>query len=344
MDKRSVEKMQKVLLIGAGTMGTVHAEAYAQMDNAELVGIVDSNKDRVNELAKKINITAFYTYNDAMEKLETVDVIDVCLPTYFHKEYVKKAADDGKHVICEKPLARDLKEAKEIITYCNKKNVKLFVGHVVRFFPEYQKAKALLEEDAIGKPAVIRTSRGGVFPTGWSDWYSDFQKSGGLVLDLMIHDFDYLRWCFGEVTRVYAKRISNCEDLRLDYALVTLRFESGVIAHLEGTWAHEGFASKFEFSGTKGIIDYDSTKAVPITAVARTKREGTQGVAVPESPLKENPYFLELKHFLTCIETGESPLVTSEDAYKAMEVAFAAIESVKSGKPVILKHTNVQYQ
>jgi UDP-N-acetylglucosamine 3-dehydrogenase len=336
--------MQNVLLIGAGTMGIVHAEAYSEMDNAQLVGIVDSNKDKVYELAEKVGTSAFYTFDDAMEKLENIDVIDICLPTYFHKKYVKLAADAGKHVICEKPLARDLEEAREMITYCREKNVKLFVGHVVRFFPEYQKAKALLEAGAIGKPAVVRTSRGGSFPTGWSDWYADYQKSGGLVLDLLIHDFDYLRWCFGEVVRVYAKRISNCEDLRLDYALVTLRFENGVIAHVEGTWAHEGFASKFEFSGTKGIIDYDSTKAVPITSLVRTKYKRSVGVAVPESPLKKNPYFLELEHFLSCIETGDIPLVTSEDAYKAMEIAFAALQSIETGKPVTLNHLSMQYR
>ncbi|NNU88079.1 Gfo/Idh/MocA family oxidoreductase [Geobacillus sp. MR] len=334
--------MQKVLLIGAGTMGKVHAKAYSEMDKAQLVGIVDSNQDKANELAEEVGTAAFYTFDEAMEKLKNIDVIDICLPTYFHKEYVKRAADAGKHVICEKPLARDLQEAREMITYCREKNVNLFVGHVVRFFPEYQKAKALLETGAIGKPAVVRTSRGGAFPTGWSDWYADFQKSGGLVLDLLIHDFDYLRWCFGEVERVYAKRISPREDLRLDYALVTLRFKNGVIAHVEGTWAHDGFAYKFEISGTKGIVDCDSTKAVPITTMVRTSDEGTAGVPVPESPLKKNPYFLELEHFLSCIETGDTPLVTSEDAYKAMEIAFAALQSIETGKPVTLNYSNVQ--
>jgi predicted dehydrogenase len=268
--------------------------------------------------------------------LDKIEIVDICLPTYLHKDFVKKVADLGKHIICEKPLARSLVDAREMIDYCKEKNVQLFVGHVLRFFPEYVRAKELVDSEKLGPIGVVRTSRGGIFPTGWNDWYADYQKSGGLTLDMVIHDFDFLRWCFGEVERVYAKGLLGREFSRLDYSLVTLRFKNGVIAHVEGTWAHEGFAMKFEIAGKEGIVDFDSSKTKPLLTVSRKKELGISGVAVPESPLKENPYYLELMHFLECIESGNSALVTAEDAYKAMEISLAALLSIETGKPVTL--------
>jgi len=330
--------MHHVLVIGAGTMGSVHAKGYASMENVKLVGIADIRQEVVRPLAESLGTQAFSTYEEAIAALERVDIVDICLPTYMHKTYVKRAADAGKHIICEKPLARNLEDAREMIQYCQERNVKLFVGHVLRFFHEYENAKQLVDDGAIGQTAVVRTTRGGMFPTAWNDWYADVKNSGGLILDMIIHDFDFLRWCYGEVERVYAKSMIGRTFARMEYALVTLRFTSGVIAHVEGTWAHTGFSMKFELGGDKGLIDYDSAKAKPLIAQFRQQKEGQGGVAVPESPLKENPYFLELKHFLTCIERDENPIVSAEDAYKAMEIALAALESIETGKAVTLNH------
>ncbi|MFE7060795.1 Gfo/Idh/MocA family protein [Sutcliffiella sp. NPDC057660] len=333
--------MINTLVIGAGTMGGVHADAYGKLDNVNLVGIVDADFARASQLAEKVGTKAFHTYEEAVEGLEAIDAVSICIPTPLHKEYLMKAADDGKHVICEKPLARTLSDAREMITYCKNKGVKLFVGHVVRFFPEYVKAKKLLETDKIGSPAVIRTTRGGAFPNASNDWYADFNTSGGLVLDLLIHDFDYLRWCFGEVERVYAKSSKGRVISKTEYALVTLRFKSGVIAHVEGTWAHQNFSTKFEFAGKEGIIEFDSSKIAPV--IASRKQSGVAGgVMVPESPLKDSPYLMELKHFIQCIHNGAEPIVTAEDAYKAMEISMAALESIETGKAIVLNDHKVK--
>ncbi|UUZ86204.1 Gfo/Idh/MocA family oxidoreductase [Paenibacillus sp. P26] len=328
--------MHHVLVIGAGTMGSVHAEAYAAMNHVKLVGIVDIRQEVAGKLADKLQTRVFGTVEEALEQSERIDVIDVCLPTYLHKEYVKKAAEAGKHVICEKPLARTLEDAQEMIEFCREKNVRLFVGHVLRFFPEYREAKKLVDQGAIGDAAVVRTTRGGGFPRAWNHWYADFQNSGGLVLDMIIHDFDFLRWCFGEVERVYAKSLLGRGHYDVDYALVTLRFVSGTIAHVEGTWAHDRFMMKFELAGKKGMIDFDSTSDRPLVSTSREVAGGSVGVAVPESPLKRSSYYLELEHFLSCLEKGSNPIVTAQDAYEAMRIALAALESIKTGKPVEL--------
>lgn len=330
--------MFHVVVIGAGTMASVHSQAYSNMDNVKLAGIVDIRKDKAEELASRLGAQAFESLDEALQALGRVDIIDVCVPTYLHKDYVLKAASLGKHVVCEKPLARNLEEAEEMIRVCKENGVRLFVGHVLRFFPEYTKAKALVDGGVIGDAAVIRTSRGGSFPVAWNNWYADINKSGGLLLDLIIHDIDFLRWVFGDVERVYAKGLMGREfEQSMDYALVTLRFRNGAIAHLEGSWAHTSFSMKFEIAGKTGVIDYDSSKDTPLASFSRSSSGGSAGVAVPESPLQENPYFRELKHFISCIESGAQSLVTAEDAYEAMRISLAAIESVQTGKPVTLQ-------
>jgi UDP-N-acetylglucosamine 3-dehydrogenase len=325
-----------VLVIGAGTMGTVHSNAYMAMENVNLVGIVDIRKEKADAVAGG-KVPTFTSFEEAISEVKDFDVVDVCLPTYLHKGYVLKGAGLGKHVVCEKPLARSLEDARDLIHTCKTQNVKLFVGHVLRFFPEYVQAKSVIDSGKIGKPGVVRTFRGGVFPTAWNDWYADFKNSGGLVLDMIIHDIDFLRWCFGEVERVYAKSLLGRGFARKDYDLLTIRFKNGVIAHVEGSWAHEGFSMTFEIAGDKGIIDYNSSKETPLFLRAQSTKEATSGgVAVPESPMRNNPYFYELEHFMHCIETDETPRVTPEDAYKAVEISLAALKSIETGQPVLL--------
>lgn len=329
--RKEVDCMQNVLLIGAGTMGMEHASSYYAMEDVHVVGIVDKSKEKASKIIGDHNTKVFPTLEEAVNNLEHIDVIDVCVPTFLHKEYVMKAADLGIDVLCEKPLAYTLEDAREMLDYCEKKNVKLFVGHVVRFFPQYAKAKEFVAKGAIGDIGVVRTRRGGNFPAGWTNWYSDDTKSGGVILDLIIHDFDFLRWTLGDVERVFAKGLP-----KLDYAIVTLVFKSGVIAHVEGSWVHQTFSTQFEFAGKSGIIEYDSLKDEPVFLSIKQSNGIESGVQVPQSPLKTSPYFIELQHFLKCLKTNETPIVTAEDAYKAMEISVAALQSLKTGLPVTL--------
>jgi predicted dehydrogenase len=210
------------------------------------------------------------------------------------------------------------------------------VGHVLRYFPEYRKAKELVDKGKVGRPAVVRCTRGGSFPRASQDWYAKYEMSGGLILDMIIHDFDFLRWCFGPVERVYAKGLLMKKLDHIDYALVTLRFKNGVIAHVEGSWAHPGgFGTKLEIAGDKGLIQFDSIQDAPLNLKVKDAKTGA-GVAVPESPLKESPYTLELKHFVNCVQNNKEPEITGDDALAALEVSLAAIESIKSGEVVTL--------
>lgn len=325
-----------VLLIGAGTMGSIHANAYTGIDGVQLAGIVDNCSSRGKRLAEQCRTRYFSTLEEASASLPAIDVIDICVPTFLHKAYVMKAADLNCHVICEKPLALTTADAEQMIDYCKQRGVRLFVGQVLRFFKEYRKAKEIVEAGRIGRLGMARTHRTGPFPQASMDWYADYSKSGGVLLDLMIHDFDFLRWCFGEVERVFAKGTHGRLLQQSDYALVTLRFKNGVIAHAEGSWSHPSFSMGFELAGSKGIVDYDSRESASVQYANRESASTSAGVAVPSSPLVKSPYQTEIEHFLQCLKQDLQPAVTAEEALKAVEISNAATASMKSGKPVII--------
>lgn len=325
----------KVGLIGAGTMGSTHADAYSVIENAELVAVADLVPERAQAIASRTGATI----RSASEIIAdpSIDVIDVCVPTYLHRDFVIQAAEAKKHVFCEKPMARTLTEAQEMQEACDKAGVKLAIGHVVRFFPEYIRAYQKVKNGEIGDVAFVRATRGGFpLPTAWQDWYANYEKSGGLVLDMIIHDFDYLRWLLGPVDRVFAKGTRGRDYNRLEYSLVTLKFKSGAIAHVEGSWVNSGgFHTRLEIAGTKGLIDFDSRKANPITLTVN-KQGGTPGVPVPASAWAESPYTTEIKNFINVLDGKDGIIVDGNEGYESLKVALAALESIETGKSVKL--------
>jgi predicted dehydrogenase len=325
--------MRKVALIGAGGMGSVHASCYPDIGNAQLVAVMDVRPEVASAAAEKYGAQA---YSDA-EKLFSeadFDTVDICTPTPSHIEYIRMAAAAGKAICCEKPFCRTIEECREAISICNKANVPLFVAHVLRWFPEFRRAKELVASGSVGEAAVIRTSRVSGHPGGWNDWFRDYSQSGGVVLDLSIHDLDWLLWTFGPVNHVFARGLGASREGVSDYALVTIRFKNGAIAHVEGSWAAPtGFAVSFEIAGDKGLLEF-SDKRVTTYGEAHWNADQSGVTESVSSPVKENPYLLELRSFYDCLETGTPFAVTPKEAMNAVALALAANESIKTGQPV----------
>lgn len=335
--------MVKIALVGAGGMGSMHAGCYADIPNATLVGVYDTRLSAAEELAGKHGARAYADF-DAMLSESGADVVDVCCPTPWHEEYVCRAAARAAEVglrgiAVEKPMARTVAECEKMTAACGAAGVPLFIAHVVRFSPEFALAKRQVESGAVGAPAAVRTRRGGAMPRGWNDWFANIEMSGGCILDLMVHDFDWMRWTFGEVERVFAKGLADTRLPQFDYALVTLRFASGAIGHVEGTWADPGgFKVAIEVAGDKGLLEYNFNQptAAPFQAALLGESGPRSGVALPESPIAVSPYLAELKHFVDCIEQGVQPSITPEDGTAAVRIACAALESIETGRTVTL--------
>lgn len=328
--------MLRVGIIGSGTMGHIHAESFAMCQDVRISSVYCIRPDSAVRLAEKYQAKVLVSSQELCNSPD-VDVVVVCTPTPSHAECTLSALKAGKHVFLEKPLARNLEEGQAILRAASKTKRKLMVGHVVRFAQEYVSTKELLDQGTIGSVGLVRTARRARFPIGSSDWYAEPEQSGGVILDMLIHDMDYLRWCFGEVKRIYARNLLPRIKDHVEYALITMRFQNGVIAHLEGSWAYEGdFHTAFEIAGRKGLINFHSLEATPLTVVMKQAPGGRERVAVPRPPVNESPYLLEVQHFLESIRNDSTPAVGAKEGYKALQIALAALESAVSGKPVSL--------
>jgi len=309
-------------------MGNVHARQYRKMKEVEL-GHVERNTQRSDKFVDKWEGETFEAF-DAL--LEWADVVDICLPTDIHKEFALKAIQAGKPVFLEKPVANNLAEATEIVEAAEAAKVPLMVGHVVRFFPEFALGRQMVLNGSVGKPAAIRTRRGGPTPKGSSGWFMDHSRSGGVLVDLAIHDFDWLRWTFGEVKFLYSRSLGAQTGTGPDYALTTLTFKTGAVAHVESTWMDPGgFRTYFDIAGSEGLLEFDSRK----TPALRTSTDGATAFDPSTAPL-EDPYYLELNGFLNAVRAGAEVPVTGRDALESLRLSLAAVESAKTGKVIYL--------
>jgi len=328
----------RVGIVGAGFMGTTHAAGWAET-GAEIVGFTAETATEAEPLALAYGARVF---PELQALIDAVDVVDVCTPTHLHHPIVLQAAAAGKHIICEKPLARHVAEAQEMVRACREAGVQLLVAHVVRFFPEYALAQAQVAGGAIGRPGVLRLTRGSYRPKKpVGNWFLDEAKSGGILMDLMIHDFDYARWIAGEVESVFARRVTATHpDAPVDYGLAILRHRSGALTHVAGAWAYPPptFRTGLEIAGDQGLIQFDSDMTAPITNLLR--RDGgadAPDVALPPSPTSESPYTTQIKEFYNALQGDGPSRVTAEDGLAAVQIAIAAMESVTSGKAVRLE-------
>lgn len=331
--------MIKIALVGAGSMAHRHIKGYSSIPDADVVAVYDLREEATRSISQSTTARAYSDF-DTMMSDEKPDLVDICVWTPAHGEYIKRSLTyQPKGILVEKPLARTSQEARTLADLCRHCSVNLYVGHVIRYFPEYAAAHDQVIDGSVGIPCAVRMRRGGPFPTGNRSWFGNFEMSGGVILDLLIHEFDWLRWTFGPVQRVYAKglaaRTGQPNMLARDYALVTLRFESGLLAHVEGTWADPGgFKNCFEVAGDEGILEYNFNQpAAPVLEIRLANEHCNSGSNIEN---EANPYQFELQDVLNNIKTGEPTRVSPDDAVEAILIAEAAIESVRTGRPVYL--------
>ena len=312
--------MIRVGVVGTGGMGSVHARHYAKMADVELIAF-DADAVKLDSFMERFQVRDAKSFE---EVLELVDAVDLCLPTDLHAEYGLRCLRAGKPVLIEKPLARTLQQGRELLEAAA--NAWLMPGQVVRYFREYAAAHKAVKSGVVGNPAAVRMRRGGLAPQGGVGWFMDHNRSGGVLLDLAVHEFDWLHWTFGPVESVFAQSVAK-NGHGPDYALAVLKFESGVVGHVEATWMDpSGFRAHFEVCGSGGMIEHDS-RNVP------TLRAHAGGKTVLESNLapEDDPFYNQLRHFADCVEGKVTPNVSAEDGFNAMAIGLAALESAQTG-------------
>ena len=349
--------MVKIGVIGAGFMGAMHSQCYALLPGAELTGIADIRKEKAEELAKKFNAVA---YKDAEELLKSdVDAVDICLPTYIHREWVVKAANFGKNVLCEKPIALSLEDADEMVNSAHKNDIIFMVAQVIRFWPEYIRLKEIKDSGELGKLLSLSLSRLSPLPTwGWENWLQFPEKSGSALFDLHIHDTDYLLYLLGKPKAVFSSgtKVNGGESYPVDrilssgwdggYSRIFSFFEyPDCPVSVEGGWDfvdvfpfRMAYVARFE----KGVVEYNTGYSKPFAIYTQGKAEYPKlGEDIPKvtdtsGNISElGGYYSEIKYFVECVEGKKKPtIVTPEDARESLALVFKELESAEKGEKI----------
>lgn len=322
-----------VALIGAGGIARFHLPAWAALGARVRIYAPD---DRAPGLAREFGGTAAGSREEA---IAGADVVDVCTPTDTHREIALAALTAGAHVLCEKPLALTAADAGVIASTARAAGLRLYPGHVVRFFPAYARLRELVSAGALGRVAVARFTRTGLYPT-WSPWFADPARSGGILVDQMIHDYDIARWLFGDVVRVHAHQRGHLTAPAPDGAVAVgtavLTHATGAITQVVGVWAPPDtpFRTTFHVAGTEGTAGHDSL-ASPGLRVTGGGRSGTGAEGIPSGDFGESPYAVQIREFAAAFTgNGPEPRVSARDGVAAVRIAEAAAESARTGRAV----------
>ncbi len=308
-----------VAVIGTGFWGKNHARNYREIENTNLVAICDVNPERAKAIANQYGVKA-YTDSAEMLKDPEIQAVSVCTWSIKLAEEALKCLNAGKHVLVEKPMATDTKQAQALIDTAKANGLHLTVGFLMRFIPGLQQIRQAVETKNIGELVSATAKR----VTQWPERIGDV----GVVKDTAIHDIDVMRFISGEdPVSVYAKMGSMRHRQFEDYAQIMLTYESGKTAFIESNWLTPYKIRALNVTGSEAImrLDYNSQELWIENA-----KESLQ----PRIPFEE-PLKAELKHFAECVTEKKTPMITGEDGYKALQIALASMES--SAKNTVIK-------
>lgn len=327
-------------LIGLGRMGRIYAGHLARRaPQAQLVHVSDVAEGLARQTADELNVPRWSRdYRDLLNDREVAAVF-VISPTSTHREVVVAAAEAGKAVFCEKPIALTLGETDAMLAAVRHHGVMLQAGFMRRYDAGYATARRQIQAGAIGTPTTFKSI--GRDPFCPDPAYARPSVSGGLILDMAIHDLDLARWLMGdEVTRVYTEgALLACPELEavgdIDNALVSLRFQGGAIGDVEVSRnAFYGYDVRTEVLGTDGALKIGYLQQTPVLLL---NREGVRHDIVPYIMERfGEAYLAQSIDFVERVRTGQEPGVTGRDARAALEIGLASDESYKRGRPVEL--------
>ncbi|MBI1176136.1 gfo/Idh/MocA family oxidoreductase [bacterium] len=339
--------MLNVGIVGLGYMAAMHIKAWRQVEGAEILAICNpSGRNLDGDLSSvfgnlasqedlKLDMKKVRAYSDYAAMLADPDIhiIDICSPTWAHHDQATSALASGVHVLLEKPVARTTKEAKRIVEASGHASHYLMPAMCLRFWPEWKMLKDAMDDGRYGKVLAARFRRVGPPPAWGKSHFHDGIKSGGALLDLHIHDVDFINWCFGKPKRVFSSGYSKFSG-SIDHVVSQFEVGNGAIVHAEGGWAMTpgfDFNMSYTVNFEKGTMDYDVARGPE--AVLKIYEEGKDPVVHKASAM--DGYLGEIRYFVDCVKEGKPPsLVTAADGLSAIEVCEAEEMSIRLHQPM----------
>jgi predicted dehydrogenase len=320
---------QKTVNIGMMSFAHMHAKSYArrvnQIANAKLVGIADEDSGRGDMMAKEYNSRYFGSYEELLSS--GIDAVIVGSENAKHRKLVEMAAEAGKHVLCEKPLATTMEDGRAMIEACRRNGVKLQAAFPVRYSPTMVELRAMIQAGQLGKVLSLCGTNRGINP---NSWFTDASLSGGgAVMDHTVHVVDLMRWLTGaEITEVYAEidNLINGKDYD-DVATLTFELSNGAFGSLDPSWSRpKSFPFwgdvTLEVVGTGGVVGIDTFAQVLQLYSDKDMRHSDQSWGADMD-------LALLMSFVNAVANDTPVDVTGEDGLAALEVTLAAYESAK---------------
>jgi predicted dehydrogenase len=318
----------RVGVVGCGGLGRREAQIAAELE--KLVAVADVNLESAEALADELKVKAYDDHRKMLEENE-LDCVLVVTPTYTHARITVDAAEAGAHVFCEKPMAITLEECDQMLEATERNNVKLMIGFVRRFQPNYREMRRRAVGGEIGEIRLIQSVRmGGRPPVGIGKWRLERAKVGGLH-SAYIHELDQMLWIGGDIGAVKAvANYGTFPDTDVEDSIwMCLEFKSGAIGALGSSQIYPIRWYELGVGGTKG-----SMKITGGTTSFQIKMHDGEGQTVT---LPDNDAFVEeLSHFFDCVRNDKEPIATGMDGRKSLQVVWAAFESVESGRTIYL--------
>jgi predicted dehydrogenase len=335
----------RIVLIGAGRAGRVHANSLVNhVSGGVLVGLVDSVQDTLRETGEMYGIDArFASLEEALSKLD-FDAAVISTPTFTHKSLTVMAAEAGKHVFVEKPMALTLQECDAMIEAASKNSVFLQIGFMRRFSPEFVDAAQRINADEIGQPMMIKSlTHGPGLPPLWA---RDLKTSNGMLAEVNSHDWDCTRWLMGSnPERVYVE-VANFKGASrgvdtpnfYDNVLVNIRFENGGLGSISGICPCDyGYDARVEIVGERGIMQIGQMQGLPVV-VCTNRDDGLRSPIYRTWPERFAwGYIREMEHFVNSILTDTPPQVVGQDGRWAVAAVLAGTRSFLEERPVYLR-------
>lgn len=348
----------RIGLIGAGFVTDIHAHAFAHhVKNAEVVAVASRTPEKAARFAAAHGIPDSYGDYRALLDRSDIDMVTVAIPNDLHCRAVCEAAEAGKHVICEKPLARTLKEADEMIAACAANSRFLFYAEELLFAPKYVRAKKLVEEGAVGKPFLVKQWEEHDGPH--EPWFWDVNRSGGgVVFDMGCHSIEYARWIFGKpqvksVSATMGTFVHEAKTRGEDHSIVIVEYEGGMIGMAENSWAKGGGVDdRAEIYGTTGHTRADLLHGAALRTYSQTgygyaveKSGGTVGWSSTMFEEVWNYGFpQEMQHFVDCVLGTAKPIETGEDGREVLKIILAAYQSAGEGRKITWPYDPPSYE
>jgi predicted dehydrogenase len=292
-----------------------------------LYGVHAASGEQARAVAARHGCQAYATIDDILRD-DRVEAVLVATPTDTHADVASLALASGRHVLIEKPVTRTLDDAVRLRTLARMSDLVVGVGHVIRYYPEYRAIHDAIERGDIGTPAVATLGRRCQQPDWAPDhWHTDMARSGGVAVDMLVHDIDLVRWYFGEPTEVYARVVGSDRHGGLDYALATLTVPDGPLCHLHASWAEpDGFSQSAEICGPTGMLSYDWRGREELAYAAHAQTADVTALP-PAPPGPHDPLQQQLRDFATAVRGGAAMPGDIDWAIGSLRIALAMLES-----------------